>query len=333
MVARIASQSRQPPSGPRPLNLMRDLGAVADLMEVAFKEELDSGGRRLIREARAMSRTGPLLLLLSRLSGASVGLHPGFVWEEDGRIVGNVTVVGAHRPAGAWQIANVAVHPDFRGQGIATRLLQTVIDHVRRFDGRSIRLQVRKSSPAIALYQRLGFHSLGAFTRWRTGRELHRDRILTGGRPLRRAVQNDWAAIWELFSSVTPAAQGWPEPRRQNEFRPSFWRAASDLMTGRSVQRWVAPGSDALDGYVELQTQPGLSPRLTLRLRADGSDRLAGDLLLVALRQLWSRGGRRAWIEHPDGDGPVEGRLREVEFEPLRTLALMQLRVDRPTCK
>lgn len=61
------------------------------------------------------------------------------------------------------QVNNIAVHPDFRGQGIAEALMRFVIDKVRREGATFMTLEVRSSNTAAAaLYQKLGFEVLGA---------------------------------------------------------------------------------------------------------------------------------------------------------------------------
>lgn len=60
------------------------------------------------------------------------------------------------------QINNIAVHPDFRGQGIAETLMRFVIDKVRREGATFMTLEVRRSNTAAAaLYKKLGFEVLG----------------------------------------------------------------------------------------------------------------------------------------------------------------------------
>jgi ribosomal-protein-alanine N-acetyltransferase len=57
---------------------------------------------------------------------------------------------------------NVAVHPDFRRQGIAEELVNTLVDNLKKMGSRCLTLEVRASNdPAIALYQKLGFVQVG----------------------------------------------------------------------------------------------------------------------------------------------------------------------------
>ena len=57
---------------------------------------------------------------------------------------------------------NVAVHPDYRRQGIARELVGGLVDALKSRDVTSLSLEVRASNaPAIALYEQLDFHQVG----------------------------------------------------------------------------------------------------------------------------------------------------------------------------
>jgi [ribosomal protein S18]-alanine N-acetyltransferase len=65
------------------------------------------------------------------------------------------------RYADAWHVMNVAVHDDYRGQGVATMLLNRLFE-LTAGDRRGYTLEVRVSNGgAIRLYERLGFVSRG----------------------------------------------------------------------------------------------------------------------------------------------------------------------------
>lgn len=62
------------------------------------------------------------------------------------------------RYADAWHVMNVAVHDDYRGQGVATQLLNQLFELTAGDDRRGYTLEVRVSNTAaIRLYERLGF--------------------------------------------------------------------------------------------------------------------------------------------------------------------------------
>ena len=60
------------------------------------------------------------------------------------------------------QITNIAVHPDFRRQGMGSAVVEALISFAQRQEIRSIFLEVRASNEgAIALYRGLGFTYIG----------------------------------------------------------------------------------------------------------------------------------------------------------------------------
>jgi ribosomal-protein-alanine N-acetyltransferase len=66
------------------------------------------------------------------------------------------------RYADAWHVMNVAVHDDYRGQGVATQLLNRLFELTAGDDRRGYTLEVRVSNAAaIRLYERLGFVARG----------------------------------------------------------------------------------------------------------------------------------------------------------------------------
>ena len=71
--------------------------------------------------------------------------------------------VGSQTVMGETDMMNVAVHPDYRRQGIAEALITDLIRALKaEMDSHSLTLEVRASNvPAIALYEKLGFAQAG----------------------------------------------------------------------------------------------------------------------------------------------------------------------------
>jgi len=82
-------------------------------------------------------------------------LGVGVVAEDDGIIVGFFTGLAV---AGELQLHNIAVHPDYRGQGIARALMETVDQHCADLNCNRVLLEVRKDNEiANRLYLSLGY--------------------------------------------------------------------------------------------------------------------------------------------------------------------------------
>ena len=92
----------------------------------------------------------------------------GYIWEQDGRIVGNASLI-PFRDHGKriYLIANVATHPDFRRRGIGRALTERVTQHARAKNAPAIWLHVRDDNPgAIKLYEDLGFQEIARRSNW-----------------------------------------------------------------------------------------------------------------------------------------------------------------------
>jgi [ribosomal protein S18]-alanine N-acetyltransferase len=80
----------------------------------------------------------------------------GAVDTDDGDVLIAYLIIS--RYADAWHVMNVAVHEDYRSQGVATRLLSRLFELTAGDDRRGYTLEVRVSnSGAIKLYEKLGF--------------------------------------------------------------------------------------------------------------------------------------------------------------------------------
>jgi ribosomal protein S18 acetylase RimI-like enzyme len=79
------------------------------------------------------------------------------VIEVDGTPAGRLYV---HRGAGDIRIMDIALLPGFRGRGIGTALLRSLMAEADT-SGRRLSIHVEQSNPARALYDRLGFEAAG----------------------------------------------------------------------------------------------------------------------------------------------------------------------------
>jgi len=116
----------------RPLNMLRDLSAVADLIELCFSPTMDNDGQRYLSDMRRASRDDSFLRWASHVAETTSLPLTGYVWEQDGRIIGNASLI-PFRDKGkrVYLIANVATHPDYRRRGIGRALTERVMKQAR----------------------------------------------------------------------------------------------------------------------------------------------------------------------------------------------------------
>ena len=70
--------------------------------------------------------------------------------------------IGSQTVMDETDMMNVAVHPDFRRQGIAEDLVNALVEQLKTMGSHCLTLEVRASNaPAIALYEKLGFAQIG----------------------------------------------------------------------------------------------------------------------------------------------------------------------------
>ena len=98
----------------------------------------------------------------SEKSIASELTNPLSLWlvaVEDDRVAG---YVGSQSVMGESDMMNVAVHPDFRRQGVAEKLVLELVVALAKNDNHCLTLEVRASNvSAISLYEKLGFAQVG----------------------------------------------------------------------------------------------------------------------------------------------------------------------------
>ena len=208
--------------GIRPFDIARDLRPVAELIADAFTNELDPRGLAALREMRIMSHLSGLLKLLSRSAGELDDVFSGFVWVEDGKIVGNVTVQRADKYGNRWQIANVAVDRNYRGRGIARKLMQQALSHAADSDGRWAVLQVyHHNSVARHLYSQLGFEEVGGMVDLRLSRVPKVD-FPKHATNFHSFSYQHWQPLYELATNQLNAQTQWWRAMRRGDFQASF---------------------------------------------------------------------------------------------------------------
>ncbi len=325
----ISLSANRPLNGPRPVNLSTDVPQLVQLLQTVFGESLDGEDRHYLSEIAGHAPYVPSALW--RFNPSAARLSPGYVWEENGRIVGNVTLLPS-RVYGRFLVANVAVHPDYRRRGIARQLMLATEEGVRARNGWVILLQVVKENhAAIGLYRSLDYQVIGHMTSWYSSNSrLRRLDNMANPPVIRQLAGNQWREAFELDRSALPPDLNWPEPLTPDTYRLGLWQRIDNFLNGRQMENWITKDANQqLTGLASIRTEWGKPHQLSLRVRPDWAGQLERPLLAKLLRRLTYLSRRNVRMEHRGDDETTNALLREANFTPRRTLTHMRLELKR----
>lgn len=305
----------------RPLNILRDLPAVADLVELCFDDTMDSEGRRYVQDMRRSGKDNAFLKWASRAAESTSLPLTGYIWEENGRIVGNTSLVPfrnhKHR---LYLIANVAVHPDHRRKGIARALTERAIQHVRDKKVDDIWLHVRDDNPAaIHLYETLGFSERARRTTWKAATDSHvqlldTDIAITNRHPTHWETQRYW------LSRLYPDLFAWHRNWNFNTLRPGLWGWLTLLFVDINIRQWAATRHNNL--LATLAWIPSGGGEGLFAGAGEGSDPEALTALLLRARRDLYHLYPSISLDFPVGR--FDEAIQNAGFKATRTLIWMQ---------
>jgi GNAT superfamily N-acetyltransferase len=331
-VSAAALASKATFSGIRPVHLRTDLAGIAELIELCFGPTMDDAGRAAVREMRMVSQSSSLSLLFHGLDRLMGGLEQGFVWIEDNRLVGNVSISPANYPRSmgvGFIVANVAVHPDYRRHGLAHTLMLASLDLIRRKGGNFAILQVDAANEiAQHLYSTLGFRQERTFIRWHRSSHIRAPQRLADMPFMTLRQPNEWRSEYELAQLVRPdhrSGLGWLRPTHPNFFRPSLLHTLSGWTLGRSEEHWITRDEhdSRIVGSLRVTMTFGGADKFELLVHPSQQGKLEEPLVNYALRRL--DGHRRPIsMEHPADDEATTSLLERYLFEARYRLVHMR---------
>jgi ribosomal protein S18 acetylase RimI-like enzyme len=305
----------------RPLNIVRDLPGVADLVEKCFADTMDAEGRNYIQQMRHAGQDNAFLRWASSaVETVSMPLS-GYIWEEHGEIIGNVSLIPyRHSRKKYYLIANVAVRTEDRRRGIGRSLTIAAMQHARQRHANETWLHVRADNPgAIELYRSLGFIELARRTTWRATPDRNADPTRLGTLIIPRTAldwpeQEDW--LHRLYPELLTWYQSIPWLSLRPGLGPMLYRFLSDL----NVHHWVARTDNTNSAVLSWQAMTGKNDFLWAAVPPEGSDRALTALLLHARRVLTWR--QKLTLEFPAGQ--YNASIEASGFQPYRTLLWMK---------
>jgi ribosomal protein S18 acetylase RimI-like enzyme len=287
-MAVLAASLTSAPTGLRPLDERRDLSGVADLVEMCFSDSMDPEGRRYIRELRLNARTVGFWQVMGAFAEPTQNLSNGYVWEEDNRLVGNVSLfpfqTQGHR---CYLIANVAVHPEYRGRGIGRALTSAGINFARSRNAQAAWLHVRNGNdPAVHIYQSLGFLERARRTTWQVRGEHAEHRLAADGFTILSRTADHWPQQRDWLKRLYPRELGWHLPVDWKAFEPGLYGSLYRLMNLTFPRHWAVQRDGALLGILTWQRSLGSTDNLWLATPEKVDEVAVRELLACTRRQL-----------------------------------------------
>lgn len=270
----------QPSGNLRPFDTQRDLLTVADLVELCFADTLDPDGLRYLQQMRTAARDPGYMRWTRAIAGGTSLPLSGYVWEQDGEVVGNLTLIPFFSPNYRYYlIANVAVHPDYRRRGIAQKMTTRALEYARLRGARTVWLHVRQDNAgAIAMYTQAGFSERARRTSWyyqydhQIALDLDQDQLheffLPGAR-IQRRRSTDWPMQKQWLDMNYPRELRWHVSISPRSFRPGIGGYISRFFKDVRVQHWSVYREEQLLGVLTWQSAYNFSDNLWLATEVD----------------------------------------------------------------
>ncbi len=306
----------------RPLRSRKDIAAIADLIDLCFADHMDMDGREYIRQLRRF--TVPDEGITGKLLDSLHLPVQGLVWEENGRIVGNLSLITMSREGRRYSlIANVATHPDYRRRGIARELTLTGLQHIQQRGGREAWLHVRDDNPAaIQLYRSIGFEELCRRTQWLWEPGQQRGSVKPPAEVSITARKwRDWQTQLRWLKRIYPAEVSWNLSLDINRIKPHVWREFLLWLNGGQIAHIAARWRDQLIGLATWQPSYSYADTLWLATDPDHEHRAVAALLSAFNRRIQPT--RPLSVNYPAGNG--EEGFRAAGFYPQLTLIWMKM--------
>ena len=274
-----------------------DLDAIADLIELCFAPMIDADGKEYIRYLRRMA-SSRLFHFVYENSVQRPNSVEGFVWEEEKRIIGNLSLIPFPNVKNShYLIANVAVHPEYRRKGIAHQLTLAALQEVSKRPAGSIWLHVREDNAvAIHLYESLGFEERIHRSTW----ELEPN-LLDHPQPSNFLVSprshSEWTRQREWLKAAYPDDLRWNLQLDEKRFAPGIWGQVKEWFTSDPLIHYSLHKAQDLEGVVTFETSSRRANLLWLACPPEKDEDVIRFLIPSSLR--YFPGNRPIAVNYP----------------------------------
>jgi len=305
----------------RQIDPWRDGRAVANLLESAFRDEIiDDTGQRLINALRNYAM----------FDAFAFGFGTGFVWIEDGQVIGNASAQKNYTRRNTWVIGNVATAPEHRNRGIGRAVVEACVSYAMNRGARYVALQADvTNAPALHLYQKLGFERDGEVSHYmrpsvKTQPASHLDAVNS----IRKARWSDRQAVWALAMRNMPDVLTYAEPYDAGIYRLGLRWSFMNALNGNPEQWHVmeSPQGHELIGAVRSRVNiEGSNHYLELLLGNDAGVSDGQVLLRKALARFDEYTAKPIYAAQSHPHEAAHAALFAERFQFRRTLVHMRL--------
>lgn len=309
----------------RRLDVLRDLEAVADLVETCFADTLDPDGRRYLQQMRDTAKRSHLLRWTSTINEYSAMPMTGYVWENEGRIIGNLSLIPfSSRGQRCYLIANVAVNPAHRDRGIARALTIAALEHARNHRIDAAWLQVRQDNPAaIHIYKSLGFRERERRTSWRSFGNAN-DLEMPAGYAVRSRRISDWRMQRRWLNEIYPPEYSWHLSLDRTALRPDLWGMLYRFFSFKYPHHWVVQRDGSLQAVLTYLQSGTYGENLWLAVHPEANGKAIRALLVQSRKEINRRGPLT--LNYPAGW--EEEEIKAAGFYEQQTLIWMSFRFN-----
>ena len=310
----------------RPLVMKKDLKVVADIIETCFSLQHDMDGQAFLKQMRQAYRISNVIGDPELWSENDRAMVPGFVWEERGTIIGNVSIIPfPHHGHTEYLIANVAVLPAWRRKGVARALTRHAVAYLRQHGHYRIWLQVnQQNEAAIALYHGLGFIDHCCRTTWH---RLPEEKFVPAvsqfsGYEIDRRQPNRWEQQKHWLERIYPDEIIWHYPVRLADFSPDVFWNPERWEYAIKLRHWQLQSNGETRAYFTWQRTTSFADTLWL---APGPQFDLEECISALFLALPHKVGRRRPLVVDLPCGMAKHALLAAQFRLYRSLIWMRL--------